>query len=311
MGKSSVIRLFVAAASMAGLLSADSSSVDSPLIGYVVRPAGPAGSSQGPELRAMLGVPGAARFSDSMPLPKGTRTAEAAPGLAWILSIRPSGAAAYQPGSQTLVALPVSGMPASWAFSPTGTRVALYFADRGEVALISGLPGNPSLDSTIKVAPFDSFAAGDNGGFVYASGNRVFTSSGQLVYAASATLGPVAYETGRDAVVAYDGGSLMEAALTGSVAPRALASGLAACDKLFASMDKIYASDSKAGTLSIVNYADGSVSSQNVRVTRIVPSAVAGTVVVSLEAAEPAWLVNAQGVSFVPAVLGSRVAESQ
>ncbi|HEY3743111.1 MAG TPA: hypothetical protein VGL53_24860 [Bryobacteraceae bacterium] len=311
MGKSSVIRLFVAAAGMAGLLSADSSSVDSPLIGYVVRPAGPAGSSKVPELRAMLGVPGAARFSDAMPLPKGTRTAEAAPGLTWILCNRTSGAAAFEPASLTLTPLPVSGMPSSWAFSPTGARVALYFADRGEVALISGLPSSPALDSTVKVAPFDSFAAGDNGGFVYTSGNRVFTSSGQLLYKASGTLGPVAYETGRDAVVLYDGGSLMEAGLTGSATPRSLAAGLTACDQMFASVDKIYASDSKAGTLSIVNYADGSVASQNVHVTRIVPSAVVGTVVVSLEAAEPAWLVNAQGVSFVPAVLGSRVAESQ
>jgi hypothetical protein len=57
-----------------------------------------------------------------------------------------------------------------------------------------------------------------------------------------------------------------------------------------------------------VNLADGSIASENVRVTKIVPSAVAGTMMVSSEAAEPAWLVNALGVSFVPAIKAQTVA---
>ena len=169
MGKtsSSLIRLFAGAACMAGLLAADSSSVDSPLIGYVVRVAGQ--SSQTPDLRAMWGVPGAARFSDALPLPKGTHFAEAAPGLAWILCIRTSGPAAYEPGSLTLTSLPVSGMPSSWAFSP-GERGALHLLLPIEAKWrwSAGCRANSGVggDGQGGAVRFDSRPR-DNGGFVY------------------------------------------------------------------------------------------------------------------------------------------------
>jgi hypothetical protein len=313
----STIRFLMAGAGMAMLFSmagtlaraADSGSVDAPVMGYVMRSVAAPHAVHTPELRAILGVAGAARFSEALPLPKGTLTADAAPGLAWVLLNRADGATAYQPGSQTAVALPVTGFAGSWAFSPSGARVALFYPDRNEVALVSGLPGSPQLDSTVKVAPFDSFAAGDNGGFVYASGNRVFTGNGQLLYAASGTLGPVAYEAGRDVIALFDGGpsSLMEVGLANAGA-QAIAGNVGTPDRLFAAADRIYAGDSVAGKLSIVNTTDGSIASQSVRLTRILPSTVAGTMVVSCEASEPAWLVNAQGVSFVPALTGRAVA---
>jgi hypothetical protein len=102
--------------------------------------------------------------------------------------------------------------------------------------------------------------------------------------------------------VLFDGASasLVGVALVNPT-PRVIAAGVGTCDRLFATSETIYAGDSVAGTLTTVNYANGSVATQNVRVSRIVPSRLPGTVAVSFDASEPAWLVNAQGVSFVPA----------
>ena len=55
----------VSAADVKQQAAALSNLVDLPSIGYVVR-------AEIPELRAMLGVPGAARFSEPIPLPDGT-----------------------------------------------------------------------------------------------------------------------------------------------------------------------------------------------------------------------------------------------
>src|SRR5450432_1015168 len=70
------------------------SSVDSPAMGYVVR-------GDTPELRAMLGIPGAARFSDPIALPDGTVAAEVAPGHRWVLAIRTNDAVGFSPDSGT------------------------------------------------------------------------------------------------------------------------------------------------------------------------------------------------------------------
>jgi hypothetical protein len=318
---SSMFPILLAGITTAALApAADLSSIDSPVMGYVVRPSpvpAKTGGPRTPELRAMLGVPGAARFSDPMMLPSDTVSVEMAPGLGWMLLIRSASITVFQPATQTEIALPgglpAAGVPSSWAFSPTGSRLALFYPNPGEVVLLSGLPAAPKLESTVKVAPFDSFAAGDNGGFVYSTGNRVFTGDGQLLYQSQGSLGPVAYEAGRDAIALFDGSnsSLMEVALAGAVA-RVIAAGVGTCDQIFAAVDKVYTTSVAAGTVSIVDYVSGSINSlQVVASARIIPSAVAGTMLVSFESREPAWLVNAQGVSFVPAAAASQAAVTQ
>jgi hypothetical protein len=292
--------IFLTSLLLAGsLFAADNSSIDSPMMGYVVRP-------EVPELRAMLGIAGSARFSDALPLPDGTVSAEVAPGHAWVLIIRADGASAYTPASQAIAALP-GGVPSAWAFSPSGTRLALSYSDRGEVVLLSGLPSNPKIESSLKIAAFDSFAASDNGALVYAMGNQVFTSDGKLLYGSDA-LGPMAFEATRDAVVLFDAAnsSLVEVSAT-DASSRVIATGLGAQDSLFAGTDRIYAGNSAAGTVSFIEYADGSVTQQSVTVSRIGPSAAAGTMLVSFDSDGPAWLVNTQGISFVPAIVKQAV----
>lgn len=269
-------------------------SVDSPAFGYVVR-------GDTPELRAMLGVPGSARFSDPIALPEGTIRAEVAPGHRWVLAIRSKDAVVYLPDSSAVLPVAVNGVPAAWAFSPSGSRFALFSADRGEVALISGMPNSPKVESTLKIAQMDSFVLADTGAFVYASGNRILNSDGGLIYEAA---GPMAFEPGSDRIVVFDAAtsSLVEVSV-GTGSTRVIAPAVAAPDRLFAGSDRLYAGDSVAGTVSLIEYADGSLVTQSVPVSRIAPSAIGGTMVVSFDSDGPAWLVNSQGVSFVPAIV--------
>jgi hypothetical protein len=271
-------------------------SVDSPSIGYVI-------NSKKLELRAILGVPGAARFSDPLPLPAGTRSAEMASGQAWVLLFRATDMAAYQPASQTAMALPSSGIPTAWAFSPSGSRLALFNRVLGTMTTFSGLPASPTLESTLQITQPDQFAISDNGSLVYVSGGQVYTGAGHSVYQSSA-LGPVAFEATRDLLVLFDSatGSLVEIDPS-NPSPRSIANGFGTPDLLFAASDRIYAGNTSGATVWTLDYSAGLVATQNVSVTRIVPSGIAGTVLVSYTALGPAWLVNAQGVSFVPSAL--------
>jgi hypothetical protein len=181
--------------------------------------------------------------------------------------------------------------------------LALSYPDSGTVVLWSGLPAAPKVEATLKIAQFDALAIGDSGALVYTSGNQIFTGDGQFLYE-SAALGVVAFEAGRDAVVAFDGSNsnLVEVGV-GTASQKILAAGVAAPDSLFAGLDRMYAGYAAAGTVSLIEYADGATVSLNVSVSRIVPSGIAGTMIVSYDSAGPAWLVNTQGIAFVPAIL--------
>ena len=296
----SALLLPLVAADIKSTSAVANGSVDSPSMGFAVRP-------DGSELRAILGVPGAARFSDPLPLPEGVTAAEMAPGQGWAFLIRSSDSLAFRPGSSLEGAALPGGVPSAWVFSPSGSRMALFFADRGEVALVSGLPLSPKLDRTLKIGAFDAAAVGDSGGFIYSVEGRLYDSKSQFVYE-SAGLGTYAFAAGRDAIVMFDNAtaSLVELDLT-STSTRVIAAGFGTPDRLFAASDKIYAGSSAAGTFWTIGYADGSVTEQSVPVSRITPSGFLGTMLVSLDSEGPSWLVNAQGVSFVPAVVKSAV----
>ncbi len=272
--------------------------VESPSLGYVTRTPAETGTL---ELRAMLGVPGAARFSEAMGLPEGTVSAEPAPGQGWVLAVRANEVLAFVPATGAAASIARIGKPASWAFSPSGERVALFYPDRGNVVLMSGLPGSPKLEQTVRVAQVDSFALSDNGVLAYAVGDQVLNSDGGLIYRAS---GQLAFEPRTDLLVLFDAASsqLMEVAAVGA-SSRVLATGITAVDQLLASASAVYVGDVAGGTVLVVAFSDGSITTWNVSVSKFVSTSIPGTVLVSFDTDQPAWLVNAQGVSFVPALL--------
>ena len=275
--------------------------VDSPSFGYVVRT--PADGSL--ELRAILGIPGAARFSDPIALPDGTFSAEPAPGQGWVLAIRSNEAVAFLPTSGATTSIARIGTPSAWAFSPSGSRLALFYPDRGNVLLMSGLPANPKLESTVRVAQLDSFAISDNGILAYSADHKILNSGGGLIFNAA---GPFTFEPGRDSLILFDGvnSNLLEVAAAGA-ATRVIAGGITAPDQILAGTDAIFLGNTSAGTVSLVAYSDGSISTRSVSVSRFLSTSIAGTVLVSSDTDQPTWLVNAQGVSFVPAIVTQSV----
>jgi hypothetical protein len=108
-----------------------------------------AGGGGGVELRALLGIPGAARFSDPVPVPPFTSLFQIAPGhryavveqagRRWI-GVMPLDATTTSDDPQ-ISPLPFSIAPMpSVIFSPTGTAAAFYSQIAGKLQTISNLP---------------------------------------------------------------------------------------------------------------------------------------------------------------------------
>jgi hypothetical protein len=274
-------------------------SVDAPSLGYAVSPAGP-------QLRVILGVPGSARFSDPIPLPDTALAVDLPPGQRWALVTTDADLLVFNPATGQATPL-ASGVPDSYAFSPSGKRLGIYLKTAGKIAIYKGLPDSPILESTTEIGSFDSLAVGDAAGFVYSSAGRVYFNPGndadQFLYE-SASLGPVVFESGASAIVLFDGAnaSLVEVAVSGG-STRIVATGFGAPDRLFAWTDRVAAGSSSQGTLWMIDSATGTIAMpQSVPVSRIVPTQLAGTFLLSFDDGQPAWLSGPEGVSFVPAM---------
>ncbi len=134
-----------------------SSPLDRPVLGYVAWPS-PL------ELRAILGVPGAAVFSDPLALPEGTRRLHLAPGHSYGLIERggqPIAAAALD-GLQVGAVQVIPGAPHSVdliAFSPKAQSAVLFSADLGRLQVIAGLPQAPHVVQSLQAATLPGLPA--------------------------------------------------------------------------------------------------------------------------------------------------------
>lgn len=266
--------------------------VDSPVLGYWI--------GAGPQLRAMLGIPGAARLSDPLPVPDGTTAVDMASGGAWVLVQRATDCLALNPALNQMAAI-ANFAPASWAYSPSGTWLALYDAGSGQIRTYSGLPAAPKPEASLAAPAFDQLAISDAGAVVFAAGGSLTDKSGALLYQSNAPLGPIAFAVARQQLYAFDAasGGLMEL----SNAPRVVAAGFGKPDALYVS-DRAYAGDSASGVLWAVDLASGSATAITVPVSRITGARLGGAVFVSLRGDSPVWLLNGSNLSFVPALAG-------
>jgi hypothetical protein len=288
-----------------------------PVLGFV-------GRSSPTELRAILGVPGAAVFGDPLLVPSNSTTVRVAPGLAYAWIERTGEASAVLPLTATRAGVPddvVDALPSAdlAAFSPLGRSLALYSSRSGKFQVIGGLPDAPrimqELDGATLSGTPDSLAVSDDGGSILAA-------SGRSVYLLTqgSPARPVLNLSGAAALTFFPGSS------DGAIADRGAGSVYlvrqASAGVLATGLDGVRDIASTISGQSLVLTNPGAIRIWTVNVTsaevRSFDSRVGATglnrigdgdaFLISSEAGEPAWifLPETGQTVFVPASTGSR-----
>ena len=152
-------------------------SVSGPVLGYVANPTRP-------ELRPITGVPGAARFGDSISLSSDVVRIRVAPGEPYaLLERRDSDPAVVQLTSGTAgQPMSISGAVRSAdlaAFSPMGTTVVLFSQAAARLQVLTGFPGAPQV---VRELDTHSLAEAPAALAVSEDGKSVLFSSASNIY---------------------------------------------------------------------------------------------------------------------------------
>lgn len=212
--------------------------VSAPVVGLLSNP-------DRTEVRALLGVPGAATLSDPIPLPLSVANVYLAPGQRWAIVKNTLGEALGVmsfTGAKAGSVSPIAGAmaaPDSVSFSPTGTAAALMSATTGTLQILTGLGSTPQLGMTFQVsdlmrAGLPAAAVSDDGSLAVAltGDGSVYLLSGtnprQLIFRAGSAAG-MAFFPNRASVAIVDGsggGASVIDNLTISPGAKRVASGL-------------------------------------------------------------------------------------
>ena len=141
--------------------------MQSPVLGFVSTSAGQVGSARRmhgmglssavADVRAIIGVPGAASLSGPLSMPRGVERVYLSPGGSFGLAEQSAGAMAVVQFSGML-ALPlqaVSGaieQPAIVAFSPGGSAAAVLSTEEGRLQVLAGLPASPRIARSLNLS---------------------------------------------------------------------------------------------------------------------------------------------------------------
>ncbi len=162
------------------------------------------------ELRAIVGVPGAAVLGEPIPLPEATARMFLAPGqqyalierggelAVWMLRDAHSGILPAAPGGADLV-----------VFSPRGTSAALYYGGEERLLIMTGLPSAPRAEREVRIGGLRAAAVSDDGAEVLAASDTgvVFERGGAAPVPLLDTAGggvALAFLPRRAGAVAYD-----------------------------------------------------------------------------------------------------------
>lgn len=291
-----------------------------PILGYVAR-------SSPPELRAILGIPGAAVFSDALPLPSEATSVRMAPGQssgkswAWI-----------ERGSQDPAILSLNGtrfgsvnglagvLPAAdlAAFSPSGRSLALFSSAAGRLQVVSGLPDAPQIaQEAVLAGGVDSIAVSDDAGAVLVASGRVVQllspgGAAQPVLNMTSTTAMAFLPDSRDAAVVDRGAGTVHRVRSvagGGATSGVLAAGLAGAGEISFSADgqSLLLTNPSANGVWMVSVQTGEVRSFDTRVGAAGLNRLANpeTYLISSEPGQPAWIFLPGGdgahTVFVPA----------
>jgi len=294
--------------------------ITGPVAGYVT-------GQSAPELRAIVGVPGALRFGDRLALPDGITRLRLAPRQGYALAERgnaPMAALVLAAGGvDHLTPLEGAMVSADWvAFSARGGAAVLYSAAAGRLQVVTGLPDSPVVATEIDAAAFGDTpvaAALDENAALVAVASRgaawVVPKSGapRLVLSGQRIVSLAVAVNGRDLAVADAGAEAIQVVVNAASTPeaRVLASGLTDLAEIFPGADgaTLYAA---AGTVLRVDMASGSAESfaADAPAVELVALASADTFLFSARPGSPGWIFCREGsagrVVFIPADSGGR-----
>jgi hypothetical protein len=290
-------------------------SIAGPILGYLA-------PAEGLELRAIVGVPGAATLSDRLALSADVVRVRVAPGGSYAFVERKASEPAVVPLTAGAAgqAVPLPGAIASAdlvAFSPAGTTELLFSRAAARLQVWTGLPNDPRMIRDVDAHSLPetplSMAAGDDG-------SSVLLSSATTVYllpaggSARVLLGlggaaAMAFFPNGDAAIAdpVSGAVYRFQAQTGTASQRAVSSTMKGLTAIGTSADgdTTYVANSSARQIASVRLSTGEIQTFQVpaapqEMTRL---GAADTFVISSEAHAPAWLLVGpeKRAVFVPA----------
>jgi hypothetical protein len=316
-------------------LAAAQQPMQAPILGFVATSAGKPGhahhtavvglSSGTTEVRAILGVPGAALLSSPLVFPRGTEHVYFAPGQNFGLAQRSGAVAVFQISSGQVASLQaLSGALASAdmvAFNPGGSAAAIFSEEEGRLQIVAGLPGSPQVSHNLSAAELPAnirmLALADDGVTLLAGiadGSVLALHEGkaaQLLYSAN-DLGGIAFEPSVANALLFDRtGARLLLLENASTAPstRVLAEGLAGVSGEVALQfdgPNAIVGALKAKQISRINLQTLQVDTvaTPVALTMMQPLLAAHRFLISSESGQPAWILDtstaAAAVYFVP-----------
>jgi hypothetical protein len=299
-----------------------------PVTGYVA-------DSATPELRAIFGLPGALRYSDPLPLPRGTTRVRVAPGrdFAWVERGDAAPAVLFLSSGSVDRVAPVEGAlaAAGWvAFSPGATAVVLYSSSTGRLQVLTGLPDAPrvSLDldaSTLPEQPAAAAVSDDGNILLAASRSAVYLippgGAAQIALSGEKIHSLAMMPDGKGAVAAEGatGSVYLLQGLTSALVARTLVSGLEGIGKVQPAWDgaTVFVAQPRARTVSIVDVVTGATQSFAVDVPPVAldPLGIRDAFLISSRPGETGWIFLRNGSDaravFVPAVASGAERGSQ
>jgi hypothetical protein len=287
-------------------------SVSGPILGYVSNPVRP-------EIRAIAGVPGAARFGDPVPLSPDVVRVRVAPGEPYALIERlDSDPAVLQLTGGKVTAVPGAIRSADLAaFSPLGASVVLFSQTAARLQVLTGFPAAPrilrELDShSLPETPLALAVSEDGKSVLLSSAVNVYLLSPDgSARTLAATSGPAAmafFPAAGDAVLGDPGsGSVYRFdASTGTASLRSVSGALKGLGAIAASTDgdTVYVMRPGSRQLASVRLSSGDVETWPVQAApeRMDRLGRADHFLISSQPGQAAWVVTGQErrADFVP-----------
>lgn len=298
-----------------------SQSMQFPMLGFV-------STSQGSEVRAILGIPGASTLSQPLTMPSGVTNLHFAPGQNYAIALGAAGAplgvvtfSSASPGPAIGIPSAIS-QPDIIAFSPNGASAAIYSASGGQIQVINGLPTSPriayEMGSTDLAAGARLLALADDGATLLegTSGNAVYRlvvgTAPQLLDTVGDLEG-IAFVPQSENALVFDrnAGSLsMLQAVNTLPSNRSLVDGLTGLGgeiSLQVAGGTALLTSSTANRLWRIDLQSLNVQSMQLPTpaTALAPLRTSGRYLVSWQSGQPAWIVDTTGPTgalfFVPA----------